>query len=166
MAAAISRETASMKLKSTEPSGRAGVGTAMKMTSDRSTPSRVLLVKCEASGGGVLAHQFFQARLVNGHAARLEQRDFLGILVHADDLVAGFGKTGAGDQADVTGSDESQLHTAKWLEGGGDGVKGDCRRGWRPEAGCPSAGWRARPGCCWRRCRCRYGGGRGRGILG
>ncbi len=34
-----------MKLRSTEPSGSGGVGTAMKITSDFSTPSRVELVK-------------------------------------------------------------------------------------------------------------------------
>ena len=34
-----------MKLMSTEPSGKGGVGTAMKITSDFSTPSAVLVVK-------------------------------------------------------------------------------------------------------------------------
>ena len=44
MAAAMSRATFSMKLKSTEPSGCGGVGTAMKITSDFWTPSAVLSV--------------------------------------------------------------------------------------------------------------------------
>ena len=44
MAAAMSRATFSMKLKSTEPSGSGGVGTAMKITSDFCTPSAVLVV--------------------------------------------------------------------------------------------------------------------------
>ncbi len=33
-------------------------------------------------------HQFLQARLVNGHAAGLEQFDFLGVLINANDLMA------------------------------------------------------------------------------
>ena len=41
----MSRATFSMKLMSTEPSGKGGVGTAMKITSDFSTPSAVLVVK-------------------------------------------------------------------------------------------------------------------------
>ena len=45
MEAAISRETASIKLRSTEPSVCGGVGTAIKTTSDPSTPSGVLAVK-------------------------------------------------------------------------------------------------------------------------
>ena len=45
MALAISRATRSMKLRSTDPSSSGGVGTAMKMTSDFSTPSDVLAVK-------------------------------------------------------------------------------------------------------------------------
>ena len=44
MAAAMSRATFSMKLKSTEPSGCGGVGTAMKITPDFRTPSAVLFV--------------------------------------------------------------------------------------------------------------------------
>ena len=45
IALAMSRATRSMKLRSTEPSSSGGVGTAMKMTSDFSTPSAVLAVK-------------------------------------------------------------------------------------------------------------------------
>ena len=41
----MSRATPSMKLKSTDPSDNGGVGTAMKITSDLSTPSFVLVVK-------------------------------------------------------------------------------------------------------------------------
>ena len=40
----MSRATPSIKLKSTDPSGNGGVGTAMKMMSDASTPSVVLVV--------------------------------------------------------------------------------------------------------------------------
>ena len=124
MAAAISRATFSMKLKSTEPSGCGGVGTAMKITSDFSTPSAVLLVKVKPAGGDVFLHQFLQARLVNGDAAGLEQFDLGRVVIHADDLVADFGEAGAGDQADVAGADDGQFHGRlfKLNEAGGDKV--------------------------------------------
>ena len=61
MAPAISRATFSMKLRSTEPSGCGGVGTAMKITSEFSTPSAVLLVKLKPAGGDVFFHQLIEA---------------------------------------------------------------------------------------------------------
>ena len=58
----------------------------------------------------VLAHQFLQPRLVDGHAPSLQQFDLLRVLVHADDLVARFGEAGAGHQSHVARADDGQVH--------------------------------------------------------
>ena len=110
MAAAMSRATFSMKLKSTEPSGCGGVGTAMKITSDFWTPSAVLVVKVSRPAATFLLHEFLQARFVNRDAAGLKQFDLGRVVVHADDVMADLGETGTGDQADVAGADDRQLH--------------------------------------------------------
>ena len=128
MAPAISRATFSMKLRSTEPSGCGGVGTAMKITSDCSTPSAVLLG--ETRGGPAATFccdQLLQARARRWDAARLQQLDLGRVVVHADDLVADFGEAGAGDQTDVAGADDGQFHFFSSFMGTvlvGTGVRG------------------------------------------
>ena len=59
----------------------------------------------EAPRGGVPAHQILEPRLVNGNSARLQERDLGGVIVNADDVVAGLAKACAGSQANVSGSD-------------------------------------------------------------
>jgi hypothetical protein len=64
----------------------------------------------EAAGFDVFPDEIIEARLVNGHAAGLEELDLGGVLIDADDLVADFGKAGPGHQTDITSSNDGQLH--------------------------------------------------------
>ena len=89
----------------------------MKITSDFWTPSAVLVVNESRPAADVFLHQFFESRLVNGDAAGLEQFDLGRVIVHADDVMADFGETSAGDQADVARADDGELHgSVVWLE--------------------------------------------------
>ena len=82
----------------------------MKMTSDFWTPSAVFAVKDRRPAAVFLSHQLVQTRLIDRNAARLEQF-YLGlIIVHAHDVMTDFGKTGTGDQADIAGANERQIH--------------------------------------------------------
>src|SRR5262245_54606750 len=58
----------------------------------------------------VLGDQLGEARLVDGHLAPRQRGDLVGVLVDAGDGVAEVGKTGAGDQADITGTDHCNAH--------------------------------------------------------
>src|SRR5262249_36589722 len=59
----------------------------------------------------IALHEFFQARLVDGHPSATE-RPHLGLdLVHTNDVIAGFGQAGADDQSNVTSSDHRNLHS-------------------------------------------------------
>ncbi len=128
MAAAMSRATFSMKLKSTEPSGCGGVGTAMKITSDFWTPSAVLVVNSSRPAATFFFTRFFQAGFVNRNAAGLKQLDLRRVVIHANDLMADLGETGAGDQTDVARADNRQFHVL--LPRLGRDHRG-CRRGRR-----------------------------------
>ena len=64
---------------STDPSGCGGVGTAMKMTSDFSTPFVVLLVKLKRPAA-TFFDEGFETGLVDGDAATLEQLNLLASL--------------------------------------------------------------------------------------
>ena len=55
-------------------------------------------------------NEFFEARLVDRHLARLERFDFARIVIDADDVVADVGKAGAGDETDITGTDDGEIH--------------------------------------------------------
>ncbi len=107
---AISRATPSTKLRSTLPSGCGGVGTAMKMTFEAVDGVADGGGEGEPAGGDVLLHQLFQARLVDRDVAVLELVDFLQIVIDADHAVAHFGKAGAGDQSDITRSNNGKIH--------------------------------------------------------
>ena len=60
--------------------------------------------------GTVGAHQRFQTGLVNGHLAQLEPGNLVRIHIDANDVVADFGQTRAGNQADITGSKNRHAH--------------------------------------------------------
>jgi hypothetical protein len=49
-------------------------------------------------------------RLVDGDLSGAQALDLGGVDVDAGDVVAHFSKTGAGDQADVAGADDGQVH--------------------------------------------------------
>ena len=70
--------------------------------------------KREASRGHVLLHQLFETRLVDRDAALLQQLDLRRVIIHTDHLVADLGKASAGDQPDVAGPDDRQLHQRFW----------------------------------------------------
>ena len=60
----------------------------------------------------VAVHQFFQARLVDGHAPAT-QHPHLGLeLVHANHVVARLGQARSDDQTDIPGPDNGNLHPA------------------------------------------------------
>ncbi len=60
--------------------------------------------EAEPLGGDVAMHDLFQAGLVDRHLAALERFDFARVVIDADDVVADFGETSAGDEADITGT--------------------------------------------------------------
>ena len=119
----MSRATRSMKLKSTEPSGlrRRGHGNENHVGFLDAFGGAV--GEREPSGGDVFFHEFFESRLINRDAAGLEQFDLGRVVVHAHDLMADLGEAGAGDQANITGTDESELHGSvvglEWSRRGG-----------------------------------------------
>ena len=55
-------------------------------------------------------NDFLEAGFVDGNLARLERLDFSRIVIDADDVVADVGKTGAGDETDITGADDGDIH--------------------------------------------------------
>src|SRR5437868_11638091 len=54
--------------------------------------------------------EFFQSRLVNWNFARAQSFDFSDVIIDASDVVAHLGKTGAGDEADVSRTDDRNIH--------------------------------------------------------
>ena len=58
----------------------------------------------------LLADELLQARLVDGHLARLQRADLPLVDVHADDVVARVREAGARDEADVARSDDGDAH--------------------------------------------------------
>ena len=78
----------------------------MKTICELSTPSSMLPVKRKPMGGNVAMDDFFQARLVDRNLAGLKRLDLARVVIDADDVVADIGKTGAGDETDVTGTDD------------------------------------------------------------
>ena len=73
----------------------------------------------EPPGGDIFLDKFFEAGFVNRNAAGLEHFDFGRIVVHADDVMADFGKAGSRDQPDVAGADDGELHLAAGVTGFG-----------------------------------------------
>jgi hypothetical protein len=58
----------------------------------------------------ISVHQFFEPRLVNGDLTALEHVHFALVVVDADDVVADFGEAGAGDESDVSRTDNAEIH--------------------------------------------------------
>ena len=59
---------------------------------------------------GVFLHEHVKPGFVDGNNSLLQAGDFVGDLVDARHRVAEFGKTGAGDQANVAGPDHGNIH--------------------------------------------------------
>ncbi len=70
--------------------------------------------KAVGEGEPVLPHivhdELGEARLVNGHFARLQRRDAIGIVVDATDLVTEIGKTSARDKTYISRTNHGNLH--------------------------------------------------------
>ncbi|MNE85204.1 hypothetical protein D3C80_1821810 [compost metagenome] len=66
--------------------------------------------KNQAAGGAVALDQFLQARLVDRHAACIEQRDLLFVQVEAEHIVAQLRQASAGDEADIAAADNGDFH--------------------------------------------------------
>ena len=64
----------------------------------------------QPAGRRVPPEQLFQTRLVDRNSSRLKRFDLLGVVIHANDPVAGLGKAGAGNQPHITGPDNRQFH--------------------------------------------------------
>ena len=64
----------------------------------------------ESSGLHIAPDQRREAGLVDRHAAAVQGRDLGGVDVEAQHVIADFRETGAGDEADVTGADDRDLH--------------------------------------------------------
>ncbi len=69
-----------------------------------------ILREAQPAGGGVLGQKCLQTRLEDRHLALFEHRDFVGVPVDADDIVAEIGKADAGDQPDVSCTDHCNSH--------------------------------------------------------
>ncbi|EXI64885.1 MAG: hypothetical protein AW07_04768 [Candidatus Accumulibacter sp. SK-11] len=84
---------------------------------NRAVVYRLLDISGEAkpASGDVAAHDLLQSRFVDRYAARLEDADLRGIEVEAEDVVTNFGKAGATDEADVTGSDDGNFQGASLM---------------------------------------------------
>ena len=70
----------------------------------------------QAAGGDVAADQQIQAGFVDGDLARLQHGDLGRVVVHAENVVAFFSKTSAGDEAYITGADDGEFHTLRRVQ--------------------------------------------------
>ncbi len=66
--------------------------------------------EAQAAFGGVLQHQFGQARFIDGNLPLAQARHLVGVDVHTQDVVADVGEAGSGDQSDVAGAENGDIH--------------------------------------------------------
>ena len=102
--------TASTCDRSAEPSSSGGVPTAMNWN----RPWRDALCgvgrELQPALVEVALDHHVEARLVDRDLALLQARDLAGVDVDADDVIAGLGKAGARDQADVARTENCNFH--------------------------------------------------------
>src|SRR6516225_4626999 len=58
---------------------------------------------------------FFKPRLINRHLTGLQLFDLLCVVIDANDVMANIGETGAGNEANVTGTDNRKIHDWRML---------------------------------------------------
>jgi hypothetical protein len=68
------------------------------------------VVKRKAPGRTVFRDDFFQARLEDRNLAGLQPGDLGRVDIDADDVVADFGETGTGDQANIARAEYCDVH--------------------------------------------------------
>ena len=75
----------------------------------------------QALGLEVASNQRLEARFVDRDFAARQRGHLLLIHIHADDVVAGIGKTGTGDQAHIAGAENRNAHekSSSWAAAGG-----------------------------------------------
>jgi hypothetical protein len=61
-------------------------------------------------GRNISVNDLLQSGFVDGHFALLERLYFSWIVIDADNVVADVGKAGAGDETDITGADNGNIH--------------------------------------------------------
>jgi len=71
--------------------------------------------EAQAPGVEIVTDELGQARLVNRDLSLLEASDARGVEVDAHDIVAEVAESGAGDEADVTRSDDGETHVGPGL---------------------------------------------------
>ena len=64
----------------------------------------------QALGGDVAVDEFLQAGLVDRDLAGLQRIDFALVVIDADDVMADFRETSAGNKADVAGTNDAEIH--------------------------------------------------------
>ena len=104
------RAAASTCCRSAEPSSSGGVPTAMSCSSPCATLAATSVVNAQPAGLAVAPHDRLQARLEDRDLARVELLDLVLVEVEAEHVVARVGEAGAGDQADVAGADDGDVH--------------------------------------------------------
>jgi len=60
--------------------------------------------------GDIALHHGFKARLIDRDHTIFKPGDFAGVDIHTDDVMADIGQTGTGDQTDVAGTKDSDIH--------------------------------------------------------
>ena len=58
---------------------------------------------------------FFESGFINRHLAGLQLFDLLRVVIDASDVMANVGETGAGDEANVTRTDDRKIHDCRML---------------------------------------------------
>jgi hypothetical protein len=85
----------------------------------------------EPAAATLRAHDLPAGRLVDRDLAALQQLDLALVDVEAQHVVADVGEAGAGDEADVAGSDDADLHAALLRRDCVDRIRGGRRVGGR-----------------------------------
>ena len=66
--------------------------------------------KTQPLGGHVPVDYLLEPWLINRDLSRLQRLDFARVIVDTKDVVANISKAGAGDQPDITGTDDRDIH--------------------------------------------------------
>jgi hypothetical protein len=99
--------------RSALPSSPGGVGSARKIIWLWLTASDRIGSKMQAAFFGIAFEKQVEAGFKNGDFAVFKAFYFFFVDVNTDDIVAGFGETGSGNQTDITGSNNSNIHDAR-----------------------------------------------------
>ena len=71
----------------------------------------------KTTGATIAEHHLLEARLEDRHDAVVEARDPLGVDVDAEDVVSDLREAGARNEADVSGSEDRDVHGSSYTRG-------------------------------------------------